>query len=458
MNAAPQENYTPAGNPCRQCMPLGASWAFKGVKGCIPVLHGSQGCATYIRRFMISHFREPIDIASSSFDESTVIFGGQENLEKAVMNVYNQYRPEVIGIATTCLSETIGDDIDRFIRELRKNQPGLCTLIPVSTPSYQGTQEEGFHRTVYSIVQNLAGTVDMNFIKGRGSSLNVFVPMISPADIRWLKNTISGMKGRAILLPDVSETLDGGLWEDYNAIPPGGTDQLDIRSMHLSEASIELGSELPDNWRPGYWLQKQFGLPNMRSGLPIGVDGTDYFMKILEEVLDSPIPASILEDRSRLTDAYADAHKYLYGKKVVIFGDTSLVEALYRFTCEIGMDPVFCFTGSPSGILKTGIEKLGTTPVAEKAPLIREDCDFADAESIIEELQPDLLIGNSKGYKISRKMNVPLLRAGFPIHDRLGAARQRMLGYDGTLSLLDSIVNVLLEKRQDDSDIGYTYL
>ena len=53
-------------NACKLCTPLGATLAFKGVEGAIPFLHGSQGCATYMRRYIISHFREPMDIASSA--------------------------------------------------------------------------------------------------------------------------------------------------------------------------------------------------------------------------------------------------------------------------------------------------------------------------------------------------------------------------------------------------------
>ena len=57
-------------NACKLCSPLGAAMVFKGIRGCLPFLHGSEGCATYIRRYMISHFREPVDIASSSLSES----------------------------------------------------------------------------------------------------------------------------------------------------------------------------------------------------------------------------------------------------------------------------------------------------------------------------------------------------------------------------------------------------
>ena len=117
-------------NACRLCAPLGASLVFKGIAGAMPLLHGSQGCATYIRRYLISHFKEPIDIACSNFAEETAIFGGGANLKLALDNIQKQYAPSLIGIATTCLSETIGDDVPMFLKEyrrLRASQPLTCS-------------------------------------------------------------------------------------------------------------------------------------------------------------------------------------------------------------------------------------------------------------------------------------------------------------------------------------------
>jgi nitrogenase molybdenum-iron protein NifN len=456
------KSYAHASNPCRQCMPLGASWAFKGIADCMPVLHGSLGCATYIRRYMISHFREPIDIASSSFDETTVIFGGEANLEKAIINVFTQYKPKVIGIGTTCLSETIGDDVDRMIIQLQKKYPELCPLVPVSTPSYQGTQEEGFLRTVQATVKTLAGRYDLLAEEtdkvDSSESVNVFMPMISPADIRWLKKVFIDLEIKGSFMPDYSETLDGGMWSEFHPMPPGGTTREEIIAMDQSNSSLELGSAYPDEWRPGYYLQKHFGVPNARCGLPVGVDGTDHFFEALSEMTGLEIPHSYIQARSRLIDAYSDSHKYLFGKKVVIFGDTSTVEALYRLVSEVGMDPVLCFTGNPTGTLIKTLERLPQPEGASQPPLIKTNFDFGDAEELIEELKPDLLIGNSKGYKISRKMEIPLLRVGFPIHDRFGAGRQRMLGYEGTADLLDKIVNEIMAYNQSYSPIGYTYI
>ena len=79
-NDEPKHKHcTATRNPCKLCTPLGACLAFRGIEGAIPFLHGSQGCGTYIRRYLISHFREPIDIAASNFSEESAIFGGASN-------------------------------------------------------------------------------------------------------------------------------------------------------------------------------------------------------------------------------------------------------------------------------------------------------------------------------------------------------------------------------------------
>ena len=77
---AARPNWVSTRNPCKACAPLGAALVMRGIEGALPFLHGSQGCATYMRRYLISHFREPMDIATSGFSEATTIFGGGENL------------------------------------------------------------------------------------------------------------------------------------------------------------------------------------------------------------------------------------------------------------------------------------------------------------------------------------------------------------------------------------------
>jgi nitrogenase molybdenum-iron protein NifN len=90
--------------------------------------------------------------------------------------------------------------------------------------------------------------------------------------------------------------------------------------------------------------------------------------------------------------------------------------------------------------------------------MVREGLDFYEIAEEVEALAPDLLIGHSKGYHLARRWGVPLIRVGFPIHDRFGGQRILHLGYRGAQSLLDRIVNAVLEKKQQDSPVGYGYL
>ncbi|MFO7568515.1 MAG: nitrogenase component 1, partial [Smithellaceae bacterium] len=89
---------------------------------------------------------------------------------------------------------------------------------------------------------------------------------------------------------------------------------------------------------------------------------------------------------------------------------------------------------------------------------IREDTDFEEMLAVCREIDVDIIIGNSKGYYLAKNLNIPLVRAGFPIHDRIGGQRILHIGYEGTQQLFDRIVNVLMEHKQEKSSVGYSYM
>ena len=244
-------SHTATRNACKLCTPLGAALAFEGVENSVPLLHGSQGCSTYIRRYMISHFREPVDIASTNFSEETAIFGGGANLKQALDNIVSQYHPDLIGVATTCLSETIGDDVPMFLREYMESNSNrdLPGIIHVSTPSYKGTHADGFHGAIRAMIETfLPETEKSEYTKIVDGStrkmLNLFPGMVSPEDLRYLKEIASAFGAYAIMLSDYSERLDGALWSEFEPIQEGGTKLSDIKKMPRAEGTIEFGKIL----------------------------------------------------------------------------------------------------------------------------------------------------------------------------------------------------------------------
>lgn len=457
--------YAASRNACKLCSPLGASMVFKGIEGCIPMIHGSQGCATYIRRYLISHYKEPMDIASSNFSEETTIYGGNRNFIQGINNIRKQYSPRVMGIASTCLSETIGEDIPSLIAEYKElcgDDESMPLFIHASTPSYCGTHMDGFHEAVYSTIRTLAEE------GSRESRVNLFTGFISPADIRMIKDILADFGIEYTLFPDYSKSMDNPCWKDYQLIPDGGTSINDLKKTGSSVATIEFGTVLNKGSIPerilnkssimsaGEWLQKNMYVQNYPIIMPMGIDATDVFLDYLSSVSKKPIPEKYTLQRGRLLDSYIDGHKYVFGKKAIVYGEEDFVIALSLFLSEIGIKPIIVASGGESGLMKTELLKRNGEAFADT--IFMPGADFETIRETAKELNPDILIGHSKGYYIARELDIPIVRVGFPIHDRVGGPRIKHLCYEGTQNLFDMIVNALLDYKQEHSPVGYKYM
>ncbi len=460
-----RKNFVATRNACKVCSPLGGSVAYKGIKGCVPVIHGGQGCATYIRRYLISHYKEPVDIASSNFSEESTIFGGEGNLNLAIQNVVAQYKPEVVGVCTTCLSETIGDDIGQALRNYERthaDDPTVPHFVYSSTPSYQGSHMDGFHETVAAITKTFATKIEPN------EKVNIFPGFISTEDLRMLKDILSDFGIDYIMVPDYSETLDNPVWDTYHRIPDGGTSVEELKQMGGAKASIEFGPVLNKGNLAGRiknenlattgaeYLQKEFGVKKYSINVPVGITQTDELFKILEELSGKETPMRYKMERGRLIDAYADGHKYVFGKRAVVYGEEDFVIALTAFLDEIGVEVILAASGGNSGIMKREIER--SAPVNGKNIQVMGDLDYEKVNEMCIDMKPDILVGNSKGYYIARELKIPIIRAGFPIHDRIGGSRIKHVAYKGAQELFDKIANALMEYKQENSEVGYKYI
>ncbi len=453
-NRPKRPNYISTTNACKLCKPMGAALVFRGIEGAMPFLHGSQGCATYMRRYIISHFNEPMDIASSSLGEKHAVFGGGPNLKLGLANIIKKFHPRFIGIASTCLTETIGDDVPMLINEfVRDNESAseLPALVSVSTPSYSGTHMEGFHAAVKAVLKTLVEPgegVDM---------INLLPGFLSPAEIRHLKEIVADFGLKGIVLPDISETLDGPALAEHELIPRGGTEIAAIRVMGRARASLEFGRTMADSDSGGSWLARHKGVENYRLGTPIGLRETDRFFAVLERLSGIVTPEKYLSERGRLLDSFTDGHKYVFGKRAVVYGEEDLVVGMTSFLSEIGVQPVLCASGGKSGKLQEAVTEV-SRGLSLETPAVQEETDFYDIAEQVEALKPDFIIGHSKGYHLARKLDIPMIRVGFPIHDRIGGQRLMHIGYRGAQNLFDLIANTLLDKKQSSSDIGYSYM
>jgi nitrogenase molybdenum-iron protein beta chain len=429
-------------NPAKTCQPIGAMYAALGIHGCLPHSHGSQGCCSYHRSALTRHYKEPVSASTSSFTEGASVFGGQSNMLQAINNIFTVYEPDVIAVHTTCLSETIGDDLPQIKKkaEAEGKIPKGKYVISCSTPSYAGSHVTGFS----SMVKAMAGMADPTGKKN--GKVNIIPGWVEPADMEELKRITNMVGVKTILFPDTSGVLNGPLSGEYKMFPDGGTTVAELQSTGDSIGTLALGEWCSAD--AARYLDKAHKVPCSVLDMPFGLQATDRFIDALRKVAGVYVPAELEMERGQLVDMISDMHQYFYKKKVALAGDPDQLIAMTEFLVAIDMCPVHIVTGTPGKKFEKRIREI-TKDVGYEVN-VKAKGDLFLLHQWIKNEPVDLLMCNTYGKYIARDEDVPFLRWGFPILDRQGHQYFPTVGYKGGLRLLEKILGLLLDRKDRD--------
>jgi nitrogenase molybdenum-iron cofactor biosynthesis protein NifN len=416
-------------NPLKQSQPLGAALAFLGLKGIMPLFHGSQGCTAFAKVMLVRHFREAIPLSTTAMTEVSTILGGEENVEQAILTLVEKSKPSIIGLCTTGLTETRGDDMAGILQSIRKRHPELHDLpiVFVSTPDFKGALQDGFAATVTSIVKELprSGETRVNQVT------LLFSPAFSPGDVQEIKEIVAAFGLTAIAVPDLSLSLDGHLDDSYNTVTSGGTTLAELREIGSSVYTLALGESMRGAAEA---LHAQFGIPYEVFPSLNNLDAIDSFLEGLADLSGLPVPAQYRRQRAQLQDAMLDTHFFFGRKQVSLAMEPDLLWSTVHFLQSMGAEIQAAVTTTKS-------------PLLEQLPVSQVTIgDLEDLEQLA--IGSDLLIGNSNVAAIARRLQIPLYRMGFPIFDRLGNGQRCTVGYRGTMQLLFDLGNLFLEQEE----------
>lgn len=426
-------------NPAKTCQPVGAMYAALGIHKCLPHSHGSQGCCSFHRMFLTRNFRDPVMASTSSFTEGAAVFGGGTNLKTAIKNVFSIYDPDIIAVHTTCLSETIGDDIPTYI--MSAQVPEGKIVIHANTPSYQGSHVTGFSNMVKGMVKYLSVNS-----KSPNGKLNVIPGFVNPGDMREIKRLLKAMEVPFILFPDTSNVLDAPMTGKFEMYPRGGTKVQDIIDAGNSRTTLALGSFASADG--AYELEKKCKVPSKVLKAPIGIKATDDFLMAAAKLTGKEVPEELEEERGQLVDIMVDCHYHYHGKKVAIFGDPDLCIALTEFAINLGMIPKYVLTGTPGDAFEREIRAM-----FEEAGIdgrVKALGDLFTLHQWIKDEPVDLLMGGTHGKYIARAEDIPFVRIGFPILDRSVHSYLPIVGYKGAMRVIEMISNALLDRQDRD--------
>ena len=433
-------------NPAKTCQPIGAMYASLGIHGCLPHSHGSQGCYAYHRSTLSRHFKEPVLAATSSFTEGASVFGGQANLLQAIQNIFTIYDPDVIAVHTTCLSETIGDDIPQIFGKAEKDGkiPEGKHVLHANTPSYVGSHVHGFANMTKAMVDYFATAGDH-----KEKCINLIPGWVEPSDMKEIKRIASEMGVTSILFPDTENVLNGPQTGKFNMYPKGGVTIDQLKKTGSSRGTIALGRMA--SGPAAVALDTKCKVPCEILDLPIGLKATDRFVDTLRKMAGVTVPDSLNLERGQMLDIITDMQAYFYHKKVALVGDPDQLEALTEFLIDIDMLPVHIISGTRDKKFEKRIQELTADLPCKVNVKSGNGADMFHFHQLIKNEPVDLMIGNTYVKYISRDEDIPFIRHGFPILDRIGHTYFPTVGYQGGMRLLEKILSVLMDRQDRDS-------
>ncbi|WP_424945073.1 nitrogenase iron-molybdenum cofactor biosynthesis protein NifE [Candidatus Thiosymbion oneisti] len=428
-------------NPLKASPTIGAALAFLGFRRCIPMLHGSQGCAAFGKVFFVRHFREPIPLQTTAMDQGSAVMGANENLVEGLKTLCQKHAPELIGVPTTGLVETQGTDIRMAVRMFRDQYPQLDAIpvVPVATPDFTGSLESGYALAVAAVIGQLVPRADAAGTRPgrRPRQVNLLVGAhLTPGDLEYLKDLIERFGLHPIVLPDLSDSLDGHLTEqDFSPLTMGGAQVADLAVLGDSAATLVVGASLD---AAADLLAERTGVPDARFPHLMGLAAVDALVTELARISATPVPAQVERQRSQLQDAMLDTHFMLGRSRFALAADADLLVGFSDLLASLGAETVAAVapTNTPA------LERVRTTKV--------EIGDLEDLERTARERGAEVLIGNSHAAPTAERSGLPLLRAGFPLYDQVGGYQRLWIGYPGTRRTLFDLANILLSLERGE--------
>lgn len=423
-----------AANPLKSSQPLGAALAYLGVARSVPLFHGSQGCTSFALVLACRHFKETIPFQTTAIDEIAAVLGGADHLEEAIVNLKTRTDPALIGICTTALVETSGEDFSgdvAMILRKRGEMLGETRLVLAETPDFAGALEAGWSAAVTAMIRTI--TRPRQTV---AASRVAILPgwHLTVGDIELIRETVEMFGLEAVILPDLASAVDGTVPERWIPTSYGGCSVADIETLADVAHVVAIGEHMR---RPAEVLAAK-GADYTLFPTLTGLEANDAFLVLLSELSGQPVPAKLRRRRSQLCDALLDGHFHFSGKRVALAAEPDLLFTLSRFFADLGAETVLAVTTA------------GDNPILKDVPAETVQVgDLADVEDALvrAETPTDLLVTHAHGRQIAERLGIPLFRVGFPVFDRLGCQHKVSVGYEGTRDLIFEVANLFQSVR-----------
>ncbi len=419
----------------------------------IPILHAAGGCGGNIANalngaagYLGSGYCSGQALPSSNVYENEIVFGGENRLAEQVKNTLKVMDGDLYVVVTGCMVEMIGDDVHSVAKRFGG---GRAPVLAANTGGFKGNSYKGYDIILELLFREL---VVKNPVKNP-KTINLW-GIVPVQDVFW--------KGNLAVLKTLLEKLG----YQINTFFGEGETLDNLRNAGAAVLNVVVSDTI--GVEPAKIFEEEHGTPFVIAPFPIGVFGTEQFLRIIGGALgvaEKFVDTIIREEKQhfygyleRLADVYNDLELQRYA---VVVGDSNYAQALTRFLADdLGWIPELVVV---TDLLNEEQQERVTARFGNYLSPIRPKLVFdSDTSSVkrhlynhwpanhnqryYDGLNPAFIIGSAFERDLAENLGLPHLSVTYPISNRVVLDRA-YAGYAGALRLVEDIMSVLVGSR-----------
>ncbi|MFP4397006.1 MAG: nitrogenase iron-molybdenum cofactor biosynthesis protein NifE [Desulfonatronovibrio sp.] len=401
----------------RACVFCGSRVVLYPIADALHLVHGPVGCAAYtwdIRGALSSGPELHRLSFTTDLQEKDIIFGGEEKLYQALMELIDRHDPKAAFVYSTCIVGIIGDDLERVCKKVaaQKHIP----VIPVQSEGFKGNKRAGYSAACKAMF-TLVGTGD---IFG-----------VSPVSINILGDF--NLAGETWIIKDYYRRM--GVDVVACITGDGRVDELKrchgaaLNLVQCSGATVELAMMMKEKYSIPFKRVSYFGIEDMSRAL---YDTADFFRE-KDPDIQSRTAELVRSELSVLQPGLKQYRADLEGKKAAIYvGGAFKAFSLIKCFRHLGMKVEL--VGSQTG---TREEYQEMAEMCDPGTIIVDDSNPAELAHFIKEKDVDIFVGGVKERPIAYKLGV-----GFCDHNH--ERKEALEGFTGMLNFAREVHSTVM--------------
>jgi nitrogenase molybdenum-cofactor synthesis protein NifE len=399
----------------RACVFCGSRVVLYPIADALHLVHGPIGCAAYtwdIRGALSSGPELHRLSFSTDLKEKDIIFGGEEKLHRALVELIDRHQPAAAFVYSTCIVGIIGDDLAGVCKKVSREK-GL-PVIPVQSEGFRGNKRAGYQAACQAMFE-LVGTGSTEGISSH--SVNILGDFNLAGEI-WIIRDYFQRMGLEVV---ANITGDGRVRDLQRAHGAA------LNVVQCAGATMDLARMMQEKYGTPFCRVSYFGVEDMAESL---YEVARFFKapEILERTRELV--------REELTALYPQLQHYrqaLRGKKAAIyvggaFKAFSLIKAFRLLDMQVVL------VGSQTG---TEADYQELAEICDDGTIIVDDSNPLELSSFLQEQEVDIFVGGVKERPIAYKLGV-----GFCDHNH--ERKEPLEGFVGMLNFAREVYTTVM--------------